>query len=260
MNITQFTAMMESIAPRELAMDWDNVGLLIGTERQEIRRVLVALDCTMDTANEAIEWGADLLLVHHPVFLGGVKAISPAAPDTAAAYALIRHGIALFAAHTNLDAAGGGVNDCLAEALGLIDVSPLPPDNLGRIGSLPEAMPFKELAAMAELRLNTRVRITGREDAPIRRLAMIGGAGAGDVLHAHEAGADAYITGEMKHHMALQAEFLGLNIIEAGHYETERVALEPLIRRLQGLSNDVQYKLTRCEKACLRGIQQEVTA
>lgn len=86
---------MQQIAPRELKMDYDNVGLLIGPEKQEIRRVLVALDCTSVTAKEAIEWGADLMLTHHPVFFRGTKRIAPDDPATAGAYMLIRHGIGL---------------------------------------------------------------------------------------------------------------------------------------------------------------------
>ena len=114
MHISNFTEKMQQIAPRELKMDYDNVGLLIGPEKQEIRRVLVALDCTSVTAKEAIEWGADLMLTHHPVFFRGTKRIAPDDPATAGAYMLIRHGIGLFAAHTNLDAAEDGVNDALA--------------------------------------------------------------------------------------------------------------------------------------------------
>ena len=111
MQLCDFLAQMEAVAPQALAMDFDNPGLLIGPEKQEIRKVLVAMDCSMATAQEAVDWGADLLLTHHPVFFGGVKAIRPDLPATAAPWLLLRHGIGLFAAHTNLDTAQGGVND-----------------------------------------------------------------------------------------------------------------------------------------------------
>lgn len=93
MQLCDFLAQMEVIAPQALAMDFDNPGLLIGPEKQEIRKVLVALDCSMATAQEAVDWGADLLLTHHPVFFGGVKAIRPDLPATAAplAAAAARH-------------------------------------------------------------------------------------------------------------------------------------------------------------------------
>ena len=231
MKLVDFIAMMERVAPPELAMDFDNVGLLIGTDRPEIKRVLVALDCTPTTAQEAVDWGADLLLTHHPLFLFGVKRILPDDPATAGAYILLRHGIAHYAAHTNLDAAPGGVNDCLAEHLGILNPVPLPPENVGRIGIRGPDCPgtLGAFSAFVAERLGTAVRVCGDPAA----------------------GADAYITGEMKHHQALDARFLGLNVIEAGHYETERVVLLPLIYHLQALSNDVQYRLTLSEAACL---------
>ena len=254
MKLNDFIAAMETIAPKELACPWDNPGLLIGTEKSEISKVLVALDCSVYTAKEAVEWGADMLLTHHPVFFGGVKRIAPDDPDTAGAYTLIRHGIGLFAAHTNLDSAEGGVNDCLAEALGLGGIEKLPPEEMGRIGLLPAPVPFIDFARMAEEKLCTRVRITGDNDAPVMRVAMVGGSAADELFAAKAAGADVFVTGEMKHHLALQAAAMGLCIVEAGHYETEKVVLRPLIGRLQALTNDVQYKLTRSESACLRGI------
>lgn len=254
MKLNDFIAAMDTIAPRELAAPWDNPGLLIGTEKQDITKVLVALDCSVATAKEAIDWGADLLLTHHPVFFGGVKRIAPDDPDTEGAYLLIRNGIGLFAAHTNLDSAEGGVNDCLAEALGLRHIEKLPPDDMGRIGLLSSPMAFVDFARMVEEKLSARVRINGEAAAPVRRIAMVGGSAAEELFAAKAAGADVFITGEMKHHLAIQAAALGLFIIEAGHYETEKVVLQPLINRLQVLSDDVQYKLTRSESACLRGI------
>lgn len=254
MKINEFVEIMNEIAPAELAWEYDNPGLLIGTDRDEIHKVLVALDCSIATAKEAVEWGADLLLTHHPVFFGGVKRILPDDPETAAPYMLLRNGIALFAAHTNLDAADGGVNDCLAKVLGLENIEKLPPENMGRIGTLSRPASFGEFAKLVEEKLQTRVRITGRADTMISKVAMIGGAGAGDIFAAKAAGADVYITGEMKHHLALQAEVMGLCVIEAGHYETEKVVLQPLIGRLQERANDVQFKLALSETACLRGV------
>lgn len=254
MKLNDFIAAMETIAPKELACPWDNPGLLIGTEKTEITRVLVALDCSVQTAKEAIEWGADLLLTHHPIFFGGVKRIAPDDPDTAGAYMLIRNGVGLFAAHTNLDSADGGVNDCLAETLELQNVEKLPPDEMGRIGRLSSPMPFIDFARSTEQKLCTRVRVTGNDNASVQRIALVGGSAADELFAAKAAGADVFITGEMKHHLAIQADAMGLCIVEAGHYETEKVVLQPLISRLQALTNDVQYRLTCSETACLRGI------
>ena len=120
MNINQFERIMECIAPKRLAEKWDNVGALISTDK-DIKRILVALTLTSDTAMEAVESGADLLLTHHPIWLGGIKRIESDDP----AYILIKNGIGLFAAHTNLDSVKGGVNDVLASALKLRNARPI---------------------------------------------------------------------------------------------------------------------------------------
>ncbi len=251
MKIRDFCEIMERIAPRALAMEWDRVGLLIGTDRKEIKRVLVALDLTVPVAEEAIAGDYDLVLTHHPIFLEPVTAISPDRFETAAAYRLIRHGIGMFAAHTNLDAAQGGVNDVLAGLLGLIDIQPLPPENLGRMGALKEPVPFSAFTEMCASMLHTEARIVGDTNDPIRSVAVIGGAGGGDVAHIAMAGCDAFVTGEMKHHQALEAAYLGLHCCVLGHYETENIVLKPLIDRLQKESFDVQYFLTQSGNAPL---------
>lgn len=245
---------LEALAPPELAMEGDNVGLLVGTTRTEIKKVLVALDCTLDTAEEAVHWGADALLTHHPILHDPVRRIDPYSPATAGAYALIRAGVAHYAAHTNLDAAQFGVNDCLCERLKILNAVPLPPENLGRIGTVEGGPTLEAFAAFVERELNTAVRFCGAANAKVKKVAVIGGAGGNNVKDARLAGADTYVTGELKHHQALEALALGLNVIEAGHYETENVVLLPWIRRLQSLSDDVEYKLARSEAAPLRGV------
>ncbi len=244
MTIQEFCRAMENIAPRYLAMDFDNVGLLIAPDHDRIQKVLVALDLTVPVAEEAIKGGYDLVLTHHPIFWDPVKSFSPASPETAAAYRLIRHGIGHFAAHTNLDACEGGVNDVLAGILSLNDVRPLPPEDLGRIGTLVQPMRFSEFAAFCENRLCAKGRFIGDPDKLIRTVAVIGGSGGGDVAFVQEAGCDAFVTGEMKHNQALTAAYLGLNCCVLGHYETEFPVLKPLIDRLQNEDHDVQYSLT----------------
>ena len=246
--------MMEKIAPQSLALEYDNVGLLIVPDRETVRKVLVSLDLTVSVAEEAILGGYDLVLTHHPIFWDPVKFISPDAPETAAAYRLIRHGIGLFSAHTNLDACDGGVNDVLARLLSLENVQPLPPENLGRIGLLPQPMPFSCFAALCESKLNVKGRFTGNSEKTIRTVAVIGGSGGSEVQNVSRMGCDAFVTGEMKHNQALTAEFLGLNCCVLGHYETEFPVLKPLISRLQIEDNDVQYVLIHAGGAPLRSL------
>lgn len=240
MRIKDFIAAMERIAPPPLAAEWDNVGLIVGTEQEEIRNVLVALDCTTAVADEARERGCELVLTHHPLLFHGVRRLMPNDPDTAAVFRLIKNGVGLYSAHTNLDAAEGGVNDALAELFGLCDRTPFF-EGMGRVGTLPKAVTLGALAERTDGLLKTVSRYTGDADTRIRTLAVLGGAGGDAIAAAREAGADALITGEIKHHEALNANELGIPVIVAGHHETEAVVLKPLIRRLQSATNDVQY-------------------
>jgi len=245
-KLADFLLAMERIAPRALALSFDNLGLLIQPDHDEISRVLVALDCTTAVASEARELGADLVLTHHPLFFHPIQRLSYDDPATAAACMLLRHGIGLFAAHTNLDAAQGGVNDTLCDLFGVEGATPFN-DGVGRVGALAEPETLGRLARRAERILNAGVRFVGDENALVRRVAVVGGGGGGDVLPAAQAGADVLLTGEVKHSDALDALALRLGLIVAGHYETERVVLEPLICRLQNDDFDVQYTLSRAD-------------
>ena len=251
MELKDFCACMEQIAPQAMALEFDNVGLLVEPDHTEIKKVLLALDCTTVTAREAVELGVDLLVTHHPQFFHGVKSIAYSSPVTGAAAVLLRHGVGHFAAHTNLDAAAGGVNDTLAALLELREVTPIPPENIGRVGTLPKPMKLSTLAARCNQLLDSRGGFTGDPAKLVSRVAVLGGAGGGDLEYAQAAGADAYLTGEAKHNQILEAWERQLPLILCGHYETERVVLKSLRDRLQILAPDVQYTITLRETAPL---------
>ncbi|HWR23933.1 MAG TPA: Nif3-like dinuclear metal center hexameric protein [Feifaniaceae bacterium] len=252
MELEALLPVLGRIAPPRLAEEWDNVGLLIEPEAADITRILVALDCTAEVVKEAREVNAQLVLTHHPLFFKPVRRILHSDPDTAAAYALIRSGIGLYAMHTNLDCAMGGVNDALASALGLADVRPLLlPDlllseetqGLGRVGNLKEQPSLGDFARQVGTDLDAAVRVAGERERVIRRVAVVGGSGGDYIRAAKAAGADVLVTGEVRHHQALEALFMGLGLVEAGHYETECVVLGPLIAGLQAALEEIQYKV-----------------
>ena len=247
MLLSDFIRMQEAVAPTELALAYDNVGLLIGTSRN-ITKVLVALDCTVQVAREAAESGADLVLTHHPLFFHGIKKILPDDPETAAAYILIRNGIGLYAAHTNLDAAAGGVNDALAESIGAVSALPFTNDRIGRIALFSPPVTFKDLIVRLEDTLHTKVRFSGDADALIQKISIVSGAGGDMIRAAADSGCDAFLTGEMKHHEAIACSCYGMPYIVCGHYESEAVVLKKWISRLQSFRNDVQYYLSISEK------------
>ena len=150
-----------------------------------------------------------------------------------------------------LDAAEGGVNDTLAGFLGLQNAEPIPPENIGRVGVLPSPIKLSALVERCNALLNSRAAYTGDPDRLVSRIAVLGGAGGGDIEYARDAGAEAYITGEAKHNQILEAREMDLPLILCGHYETERVVLKSLQDRLQILAPDVQYYITLREKAPL---------
>jgi dinuclear metal center YbgI/SA1388 family protein len=241
-----FLEAMERIAPRALALEFDNPGMLVEPDHDEINRVLVALDCSTVVAKEAVEWGADLVLTHHPLFFHPVSRMAYSSPDTAAACLLLRNGIGLFAAHTNLDAATGGVNDTLCSLLGIRDAIPFD-EGVGRIGTLKTPVDVRTFQSDVERLLTTQTQFVGNPEKPVSRVAVMGGSGGSSILPAKELGADLLLTGELKHSDAIAAKTIGLNVIVAGHYETERVVLLPLIQRLQEAGFPVQYQVSRAD-------------
>ncbi|MCL2695928.1 MAG: Nif3-like dinuclear metal center hexameric protein [Clostridiales bacterium] len=251
MKLNDFLNLMEEIAPANLAREGDNVGLLIGTDRTEIRRVLVALDCTVPVAREAVARDVDLVLCHHPLFYMPVRHFTPDSVDTAAAYILARHGIAMFAAHTNLDAATGGVNDCLADLLGLTEIVPLPPEDLGRIGRLETPLTLAAFAAQSGQALRSAPRYCGDPNALVTRIALVGGGGGSEIAAALAASADVLVTGELRHDQAIAATTQGLAVVALGHHETEAVVIQPLISRLQKAGNGVEYLETTSGRVVL---------
>ncbi len=246
MKIQEFTAALERIAPRELAAEFDNPGLLVEPDHDEIHRVLVALDCTKAVAEEAVAWGADLVLTHHPLFFHPVKHMAYSDPATTAACILLRYGIGLFAAHTNLDAAHGGVNDTLCELLGVRDTIPFD-EGIGRVGTIKEPESLEQFSRRVETLLGSKPSVSGDLARQIRRVAVLGGSGGSSIAPAVQESADVLLTGEVKHSDAIDAATMGIALVVGGHYETECVILPPLINRLQNECFGVQYQLSRVD-------------
>ena len=221
---------LERIAPRHLAEDWDNTGLLVGSYAQKMERILVALDVDDTVVAEAIERRADMIVAHHPAIFRGMKQLRTDLPLGRRLAALLTHGIAVAAAHTNLDITRGGVNDVLAARLGLEKLSSFittaqtdgSAESLGRIGTLPTPVAIDDFAHSVCKRLGvSHVRLVRAADRPVRRVAVVGGAGAEFIDTAVRRGADVYVTGDVKYHEAQRAAEQGMHLIDAGHFGTE---------------------------------------
>ncbi len=357
-RVQDMTGILEDIAPPGLAEEWDNVGLQCGSPHAEVDAVLVALEVNEEVVEEAVERGAGLIVCHHPLIFEPLKDLREDDPRSRLACEVVRTRLAVYAAHTNLDAAPLGVNAALAEALGLRDDAPLmegitrparkvvtflPPEHvvavsetlfaagagvigeytgcsfraegtgtfyagagtspaygekgamnevrevrlevlveerllgralrallqahpyeepavdvypteipwaggMGRVGRLQGPLRLRELADLCRTRLgNPCVRFAGPPDREVERVAVCGGRGAHLAAAARRAGADALVTGDVGHHQALEALALGLAVVDAGHYHTERTVVPFLARLLK-------------ERAERRGLEVEVIA
>lgn len=221
------------LAPRELAAEWDNVGLLAGRRDREVHKVLVSLDVTAAVAEEARQWGAELIAAHHPVIFHPVKRVTDQDPAGEILLRLAEHGIAAVCMHTNLDAAQGGVNDALAAALQLEEVAPLEGGGgIARTGRLPRPVSVPDfLFAVQEALGAGGLRCTDGAK-PISRVAVGGGACGEFLWAAAAAGCDAFVTADVKYNQFLDAAALGLTLVDAGHFPTEDVVCPVLARYL----------------------------
>ena len=232
-TVREIESFLYGWAPRELAESWDNVGLLVGDPEATVERVLVALDITPQVAEEALERGCQLIVAHHPVMNCAWHPVQTVRADDRQGRtltALLRGGVASICMHTNLDAAEGGVNDILAEKLGLTQPEMLTEEKIGRIGTLKCEIPLVEFThSVIELLGCNGLRYVdaGR---PVHRVAVGGGACGCYIPQAIAAGCDTFVTSDLKYNDFLDTE--GLNLIDAGHFPTENVVCPALRDRL----------------------------
>lgn len=240
-TVAELEGMVNGIAPFSLAEEWDNVGLLLGRRGAAVDRVLVALDVTRRVLDEAQALGAQAIVTHHPMMLSARRRMTDEDREGSLMLRMAQCGIAHIAAHTNLDAAPGGVNDVLMERMGAQNVTG---EGCIRIGDLPQGMTLEQLLSRAEKSLKTRARVYGAMDTPVHRLGCCSGSGSSAIAEAVALGADCFITGEVKHHLALEAMDMGCCVIEAGHYETENPVCEVLASALQNAADELKYNVT----------------
>ena len=207
-------AVLETLYDPALAEPWDAVGLVCGDPEAPVRRVVFAVDPVSAVATEALGWGADLLVTHHPLFLTAVHGVAATTAKGVLVHSLIRGGIALYVAHTNADRADPGVSDALADALGVRELRPLEPvsagssEGVGRVGVLAQPVPLAAFVLLASAALPGTaggLRVAGDPTRPVRTVAVCGGSGDFLLGAARAAGADAYLTADLRHHRATEA-------------------------------------------------------
>lgn len=220
------------MAPLAIQEEWDRSGFMLGSLDDETTGILVTLDLTREILTAAIDAGANLIVTHHPVIFEPLASVDrETAKGDLIARALIA-GITVLSWHTNYDKAEGGVNDVLAEKLGLTDVQALG-EEIGRIGTIPEttAEAFADTVRRALALPHTT--LYGDPETPVHRVALVGGSGMDHIASARESGADLFVTGDIRYHNAQDALDLGLTLIDATHDGTENPAMETLAEKLR---------------------------
>ena len=229
------------LAPADAKMDFDNVGLLAGDSRRQVKSIIVALDITSEVIEEAIDTGADLIVSHHPL-LFSEKSITDTTNTGSRVLSLLTNGISAICMHTNLDAARGGVNDALARACGLSDVQLLcedgryadgTPYSYGRVGTLEPAVPLRDYLTMLKSALKASGLRFHNSGKPVSKVAVVGGSGGSYLETAFETGCDTLVTGEAKYDVFLLARELGITLIDADHFCTENTVVPELVRYLK---------------------------
>lgn len=251
---------MEALAPRAMKMDWDNVGLLCGSRSTPVTKVLVALDPFEHVCREAAEWGAELIVTHHPLIFRPLNAITDETSIGRGIMLLCRSGISAVNAHTNLDCAPGGVNDVLARTLGLEDIAVLDPSGVDengmewgllRCGTVREQSLGAFLAAVRDS-LGCRGLRYVDSGKPVRRVAVGGGACADSIRDALRAGCDTFVTADVKYNQFWDAKDLGLNLIDAGHFHTENPVVAVLAEKLARAFPEIQVKISEKHEDCMK--------
>jgi dinuclear metal center YbgI/SA1388 family protein len=234
-HIAQF---LEQLAPAALAEDWDNVGLLVGDHQRRVERVMTCLTITDASAAEAVAAKADLIVTHHPLPFHPPRRLTVDRHDGKLLWQLIGAQISIFSPHTAFDSAQQGINARLAEGLGLVEIAPLVPradeeHGAGRTGLLLEPTTLGELAARTKRLLAiSSLQAVGPLDLSVERVGVACGSAGEFVTLAAEAGCQALVTGEVRFHACLEAESLGLGLVLAGHFASERFAVEALAQVL----------------------------
>ena len=211
---------IEEFAPLWEQEKWDNCGFCVGDPNMEVSHALVALDCTEEVVDEAIATGADIIVTHHPLIFSGVKKISPQNWLGRVLYKAISNNIAIYAAHTNMDKAAGGVSDIMAQKLHLEECTPLLPDSFGIVGNLPQELSVEEFAQEVKRAFEVEaIRCSAPIDGKIKRVAVCGGSGKSFIPDAMAAGAQAYVTGDITYHEFYTEK--GFMVMDIGHYSSE---------------------------------------
>ena len=246
-TVLEICSYLEKLAPTSLAESWDNVGLLLGRRTRPVQRLMTCLTLTAPVAAEAVERQVQMIVTHHPVLFRAAKKITDANEEGRILLELAEAGIAVYSPHTAFDSAARGINQQLAESLGLQQIQPLRKigetidSGAGRFGSLERPMNRDEFLKRVAITVRARsLEYTWPNNQPAEHVAVACGSAAEFLEDAIRAGCDTFVTGEARFHSVLEAQSRGINLILAGHFASERPGVEQLAEELAQQFPDVE--------------------
>ena len=255
-KVSDIIDLLENLAPQSMAEDWDNVGLQVGDMERAVKTVWIALDPTYAVVQAACRQNVDLLITHHPLIFKPLLSLDFHSAVGSILSLAVRHHLAIFAAHTNLDSALDGINDILAGRIGLHDLQPLAEFDsgrqnladaglsfasgqragIGRVGLLDSEMDLKSLALKIKNLLKLRyLKLAGDPALAVTKVAICSGSGASLLADFIASGAQAYISGDLRYHDARDVEAANLGLIDIGHFASEHLIVDALAGRISSI-------------------------
>lgn len=232
MNLTDVIRYFETKYPKDLAYDWDNVGIQVGTLNIPAKKILVSLDITKDVVKEAIDLKANMIISHHPLLFNPLDKIIFDTPKGWIIKNLIKHNITVYSAHTNYDTAEGGMNDEFVRLLGLKNSGLLDEvDGIGRYGDINEQSLIDFIGLIKTTLKLDSVKVIGNDNKIVKRVGISGGSGSKHMYQAKMRRCDVYLTGDVTYHTALDAESIGITLIDIGHH-AEKIFVDAVISDL----------------------------
>lgn len=253
-KVKEIIEVMETLAPTFLKEDFDNVGLMVGDREKEVKKVLVALECTLKVVQEAKDNNVDLIITHHPLIFRRPNNITTDTLQGKKIIELIKNDISLYSSHTNLDSAKKGLNDSIPGLLGY-DTSEILETNkrdseagLGRLVTLEEATTLEDIINKVKSTFNiNNLRVVKGKDE-VNKIAIINGSGQDFIGRAISKGADCIITGDTTYHFASDYKEMGINIIDAGHFASEQIVFFNVMKNIIDKFKDVEFILSKVEE------------
>lgn len=245
---------MEKIAPTYLKEDFDNVGLMVGDRSKEVKKILLALDCTLNIIEEAKENNVDLVMTHHPLIFRKPSSITTDTIQGRKIIELIKNDIALYSSHTNLDSVEGGLNSTIVSILGfeqgvLIETNPNDVKaGIGRVVDLKKKITLEELVSIIKMKLNINNLRVVRGSDEVSKIAIINGSGQDFIGKAIAMGANCIITGDTTYHFASDYKEMGISIIDVGHFASEQMVFFQVMNKLKDKFMDIEFITSKLEE------------